>query len=96
MGFRVDLDHLDQVTTRIAALQGFVQDSLTGVDQRVTAMHLTWSGTAADRHAEAHHEWAQGAADVHDGIETMRNAAATAHGAYTEGIAANLRMLGQA
>ncbi|MFQ6397074.1 WXG100 family type VII secretion target [Nocardia sp. KC 131] len=93
--FRVDLDHLDNVTARIAGLSGFLEESLSGVDQRMAAMHLTWSGAAADQHAEAHREWATGAADARDGIELMRKAAVAAHGAYSDGIAANLRMLGQ-
>jgi WXG100 family type VII secretion target len=91
--FEVDLDHLDAVTARIAGLVGFTEDTFTGVEQRVTALHRTWTGAAAATHAEAHRDWAEGAADVRDGIAAMRAAAAAAHAAYSEAITTNMRML---
>ncbi|WP_280430102.1 WXG100 family type VII secretion target [Nocardia brasiliensis] len=93
--YTVDLVHLDAVTARIAGLQGFVEDSLNGVDQRVAAIHREWSGAAATAHAEAHAKWQTGATAVREGIAAMRAAAATAHTAYSDGIAANLRMFGR-
>ncbi|MFI6995931.1 WXG100 family type VII secretion target [Nocardia sp. NPDC050175] len=93
--YTVDLVHLETVTARIAALQGFVEDSLTGVDQRVAAVHREWTGAAATAHATAHQHWQAGAQDVRDGIAAMRAAAVTAHTAYSAGIAANLRMFGE-
>lgn len=86
--YRVDLEHLDIVTARVGGLRGFVQDSLSGVDQRIIAAHREWSGEAADRHAAAHREWMTAAGQVKDGIDAMHTAARTAHTAYTEGLAA--------
>jgi WXG100 family type VII secretion target len=91
--FGVDLNHLDNVTARIAGLQGFVEDTFTGVTQRVDALHRTWTGAAATAHAEAHRDWTEGAEDVRDGIAAMRAAASAAHTAYRDGIHTNLTML---
>ncbi|MEU2038968.1 WXG100 family type VII secretion target [Nocardia niwae] len=91
--FGVDLNHLDVVTARIAGLVGFTEDTFTGVEQRVNALHRNWTGAAADAHAEAHRDWVEGAADVRDGIAAMRAAAAAAHAAYSAAITTNLRML---
>jgi hypothetical protein len=33
--YRVDLDQLDQATARVAGLQGFVEDSLSGLEMRI-------------------------------------------------------------
>ncbi len=92
--YRVDLEHLDAVTAKVAGLRGFVQDSLSGLDQRITAAHQQWSGAAADKHAAAHREWMRAAGEVEDGIDAMHTAAQTAHTAYTEGLAAIHKALG--
>ncbi|WP_405495632.1 WXG100 family type VII secretion target [Nocardia sp. NBC_00511] len=93
--YRVDLAHLEQVTARIAALRGFLDDSLAGVDSRIAAAHTNWSGPAADRHAEAHRQWLAAAGEAAEGIEAMRAAAAAAHRNYTDAVATNLRILGR-
>ncbi|MEG8182583.1 WXG100 family type VII secretion target [Nocardia terpenica] len=92
-GYRVDLEHLDSVTARIAGLQGFVQDTLAGLDARMATAHQNWTGETADKHSQAHREWIKAADEVHEGIETMRAAAAAAHGHYSDALAANLRIL---
>jgi WXG100 family type VII secretion target len=92
--YRVDLDHLDAVTASIGGLRGFVADSLTGLDARITAAHQDWTGAAADKHAAAHREWMRAATEVSEGIEAMHTAAKTAHTAYTDVIAANHKTLG--
>ncbi|MEU2092273.1 WXG100 family type VII secretion target [Nocardia beijingensis] len=94
-GYDVDLEHLDNVTARIGGLVGFITDSLVGLDTRIAAAHLTWSGEAAAAHATAHKEWAQAATEVREGIDAMRAAAATAHGAYTAALTTNLGILGR-
>ncbi len=93
-GYRVDLEHLDQVTIKVANLRGFVEDSVGWLDARVTAMHHQWHGAVADEHAAAHREWMRGAQKIKDGIEAMRTAAKGAHDAYGEALAANRKTLG--
>ncbi|MQY20446.1 WXG100 family type VII secretion target [Nocardia macrotermitis] len=93
-GYRVDLEHLDEVTTRISGLQGFITESLTGLDSRIAAAHQEWTGAAADKHAEAHREWMKAAGEARDGIQAMHTAAQTAHTAYGDVITANRKVLG--
>ncbi|WP_405163892.1 WXG100 family type VII secretion target [Nocardia sp. NBC_01499] len=92
--YRVDLAHLDTVTAKVAALNAFVSDSLTELDQRIATMQSTWTGAAADAHATAHSEWVA-AARMTEGLEKMRAAAAAAHASYQNGTAANRAMLGR-
>ncbi|BCK57322.1 WXG100 family type VII secretion target [Nocardia wallacei] len=94
-GYSVDLEHLNDVTTRLGGLVGFIADSLAGLDSRIAAAHQSWSGQAADAHATAHREWSQAATEAREGIDTMRAAAATAHTAYTDALTTNLGILGR-
>ncbi|MGY0500864.1 WXG100 family type VII secretion target [Nocardia sp. FBN12] len=91
--FKVDLEHLDTVTARIAGLVGFVEDSLAGLDARIAATHQNWTGKAATAHAAAHTEWMTAATEVREGVEEMRAAAVAAHSHYNDAVAANLHML---
>lgn len=93
--YRVDLDHLDEVTTRVATLKGFLADSLREIDERVSLVQSTWNGAAADKQAEAHRDWVTAAREVEEGIDKMRAAAVAAHTAYTDVGATNLKMLGR-
>jgi WXG100 family type VII secretion target len=92
--YRVDLEHLEQVTARVHGLAGFVEDSMAGLDARTTTAHQQWSGVAAEKHAAAHRDWMNAATTVRDGIAAMHAAAKTAHEAYTATVAANNRALG--
>jgi WXG100 family type VII secretion target len=95
MEYRVDLEHLDEVTARIEGLRGFVTESLREVEERIATVQQSWNGEAADRHAEAHAEWVTAAERVRAGIEKMRASAQAAHGHYGDAVAANLRTLGR-
>ncbi len=92
--YRVDLEHLEQVTARVHGLAGFVEDSLAGLDARIATAHQQWSGAAAEEHTAAHRDWMHAATTVQDGIAAMHAAAKTAHDAYTATAAANNRRLG--
>lgn len=93
-GYSVDLEHLDAVTARIGGLHGFITESLAGLDSRIAAAHQEWTGAAADKHTEAHREWAAAAQEAAEAIAAMRAAARTAHTAYGDTVAANCRVLG--
>lgn len=93
--FQVDLNELENITTRAAGFIGFLTDSLAGLEQRMAALQQTWSGESATAQADAFRRWAVGATDVADGIQAMRQAALDAHGRYTNAVEANLRMLGR-
>ncbi|RBO79615.1 WXG100 family type VII secretion target [Nocardia puris] len=93
--FTVNLAELDEITQKIRAFDGFITDSLAGLEQRIAAMHQNWTGEAATKHAQAHREWMQGATEVREGIATVCDIARQAHENYTETLTSNLRMLGR-
>ncbi|MFC4123335.1 WXG100 family type VII secretion target [Nocardia rhizosphaerae] len=93
-GFAVDLEHLDAVTARMRGLKAYVVDQLTALDAKAKAVIPDWSGEAAAAYRTAHQDWADGAADVQDGLSVMEKAAQTAHANYSGAMAANLKRLG--
>ena len=92
---RVDLDHLDSVTARLAGLVGFVEDRLAELDRHVAQLPDRWLGTAADAHASAHRTWHEAAREMNTALDALRAAAKLAHGEYTQAVATNLAMLGR-
>ncbi|MFI5719828.1 WXG100 family type VII secretion target [Nocardia sp. NPDC051750] len=92
--FQVDLDQLDNLTARAANFIGFLNDSLTGLEQRMAALQHTWTGDAALAQANAFRQWSTGATDVREGVDTMRQAALDAHTRYTTAIQTVQRILG--
>lgn len=93
--FRVSLSELEQITARVDGFVGFLNDSLSGLQQRIEAVQQNWNGTAADAQAQAFAEWVTGATDVAEGIEAMKLSAKAAHDRYAAAVAANLQMLGR-
>ncbi|MEV0852657.1 WXG100 family type VII secretion target [Nocardia fluminea] len=93
--FQVKLAELEQISSRLNGFIGFLSDSLSGLQQQNDQAQQNWNGTAADAQAEAFRQWMIGAADVREGIATMKQAAVDAHERYSAAAAANLRMLGR-
>ena len=93
--YTVDLDHLDDVATRLRGVTEFIEGHLNELESRLAALHLTWTGTTAINHAEAHRKWELGARDVRDGLVGMQDALKLAREGYQSAIDANLRMLGR-
>ncbi len=92
--FSVDLDHLDQIVSRLSGLAGFIADHLTDIEQRVTTLQGTgWEGVAARAYDDAHREWMSGAQELVDGVREMSDSAKQAHTAYTRALDLNGRML---
>lgn len=92
--FQVDLDQLDNLTARAANFIGFLNDSLTSLENRLAALQHTWTGDAARAQADAFRQWSTGATDVREGVDAMRQAAVDAHNRYTTAIQAAQRILG--
>ncbi|MFD4433486.1 WXG100 family type VII secretion target [Nocardia sp. NPDC058497] len=93
--FRVDLAELEQIVTRVTGFVGFLNDSLDGLQQRLTAVQQNWTGAAADAQAEAFRDWNVGATEVSEGIQLIRTAAQDAHDRYTAATQATLTILGR-
>ncbi|MET9213260.1 MULTISPECIES: WXG100 family type VII secretion target [unclassified Nocardia] len=92
--FKVDLDHLDQIVSKLAGLAGFVADHLDVIDDKVAGLVGTgWEGVAAEAYRVAHEEWVTGAREFAEGIRDMSAGANAAHGHYTAAVDVNVRML---
>lgn len=92
--FRVDLDELDHVVSRLTALGKVLTEELAKIDTQVAHLHSSsWSGTAATAHSEAHAQWAASAKTFNEGVDEMRQVARHAHGQYTKAHTANVNML---
>lgn len=92
---RIDLEHLDSVTARLAGLVGFVEERLAELDRHVAQLPDSWIGTAADAHSAAHRTWHAAAQEMNTALDDLRAAAKLAHGEYTQAVATNLAMLGR-
>lgn len=93
--YRVDLNELENVTDRVAGFVGFLEQSLDGIQQRITAVQSSWTGPSATAANEAFTQWLAGAQEVSEGITTMRQSAVAARDRYNAAVAANLQMLGR-
>ncbi|MEU2252518.1 WXG100 family type VII secretion target [Nocardia xishanensis] len=93
-GYRVNLDELEQITARMQGFSGFLTESLQGLQQRMAALHQTWSGEAATAQSEAFTQWMTAAGKVAEGIAAMRDASADARTSYIDAVETNLRTLG--
>lgn len=52
--FSVDLEHLDQIVSRLSGPAGFIADHLTDIEHRVAALQGTcWEGVAARAYDDA-------------------------------------------
>ncbi|WP_194814428.1 WXG100 family type VII secretion target [Nocardia sp. XZ_19_385] len=93
-GYRVNLGELEQITARMRGFSGFLTETLQGLQQRMAALHQTWSGEAATAQSEAFAQWMTAANEVAEGIAAMQDASADAHASYIDAVETNLRTLG--
>lgn len=92
--FSVDLDHLDEIVSRLSGLAGFIADGLDEIEKRVVALlENGWEGAASSAYSEAHQQWIVGAREFAEGLQQMVDAARSAHTGYSSAAEANLRML---
>lgn len=91
--FTVDLEHLDQIVSRLTGLAGFIDQHLTDIEHRVASLQGTgWEGRAASAYDEAHREWMSGARELVHGVREMSDAAKAAHSSYSQALELNRRM----
>lgn len=92
--FSVDLDHLDEIVTKLSALAGFIGEHLDGIDARVATLADTgWESIAAQAYTEAHRQWVTGAREFIEGVKNMSDAAKKAHADFTHAVDLNSKML---
>jgi WXG100 family type VII secretion target len=90
--FEIDADELLHVVDRMASCGSTLQSLAADLERRLSALHLTWQGEAAEAHRLAQAAWGDGLAEMREGLARMRGAAHTAHDNYTAAATANLRM----
>ncbi|MBY6363162.1 WXG100 family type VII secretion target [Rhodococcoides corynebacterioides] len=92
--FRVELDPLLEVVTRLRAVAVTTDRHRADLDARVADLEVVWTGEAAAAHRRSHDAAAAGAREMADGLAAMAEAAHSAHAAYSAAVAANVRMFG--
>ncbi|MGH3495185.1 MAG: WXG100 family type VII secretion target [Sciscionella sp.] len=90
--FAVQLESLVEVVDRMAIFERQVEERLGELESRMSRLHGTWSGAAAEEHRAAHRRWLDGAREMREAMATLRRIGSTAHGNYSSAIAANRRM----
>ncbi|MGV9482861.1 WXG100 family type VII secretion target, partial [Gordonia aichiensis] len=67
--FNVDLDHIDQIVSKLSGLSGFIGDHLDEIDDKVAGLIGTgWESIAAQAYQTAHQQWSTGAREFVEGI----------------------------
>ena len=94
--FEVDLDELDAVIGDMGAFESRFRAKLSELDEMIAELHATWTGQAAQAQKGAHDRWKAGAAEMHQALLEMREAAKRAHRNYSAAADANARMWRQA
>lgn len=95
MRYAVDLDELRSVISGMEAFERRLQTRLGDLEDVVSELHVTWTGAAASAQRAAHAKLAAAAAEVHQAVVDMRQAAEHAHGSYSAAAQANARMWSQ-
>lgn len=90
--FAVQLEALAEVVERMDLFEREVEERLGELESRMSRLHGTWSGAAADEHRAAHPRWLAGAREMRDAVAALRRTGSTAHANYSAAITANQRM----
>jgi WXG100 family type VII secretion target len=90
--FAVQLEALADVIEQMAGFERAAEQQAADVDARVSRLHTTWTGAAAEEHALAHRQWTNGVHELRTAIAALRRIASTAHGNYSAAVSANRRM----
>jgi WXG100 family type VII secretion target len=90
--FSVDLNRLQEAVDRMGTFDTALSAHLDDLDARISRLHRTWGGDAAQAQRHAHAEWMAAAKEMRAALATMRSISSTAHRNYTAAVATNVRM----
>jgi len=93
--YTLDPDDLDDVVVRLEGCEAALLTLADDLDKQMAVLKETWEGLAAQAHAEAHQEWAQGMRAMRQAMVDLRSAARLAHGTYLAAGDANSTMWDQ-
>ncbi|HEX3930884.1 MAG TPA: WXG100 family type VII secretion target [Nocardioides sp.] len=88
---------LERIGAHVESARAFA-DRLDRTSERlrasVSALHLTWTGQAAEAHRVAHDQWSRGERELREALDAMAAAAERAQGHYRAAALANDEMWG--
>lgn len=90
--FSVDPDALAEALQQMSEFVRHTEMVVGEIDSLVSHLHGTWSGQAADAHAEAHQHWSRGEAMMREALAQLKTAGTKAHHNYTQAMATNKSM----
>ncbi|MGB6206618.1 WXG100 family type VII secretion target [Mycobacterium sp.] len=90
--FSVDPDSLAEAVARMSEFVRHTACVVGEIDSLVSHLHGTWSGQAAEAHAEAHRHWSRGEAMMREALAQLKTAGTTAHHNYTGAMTTNTTM----
>ncbi|WP_370010975.1 WXG100 family type VII secretion target [Nocardia cyriacigeorgica] len=93
--YTVDLNELENITSRVRGYQAFLTDGLAELETRIEGLKSSWSGVAANAFADAHRDWSAAVADMAEGLRALETTAVRAHTSYSAVSATNLKMVGR-
>ncbi len=91
-GFSVNPEALADAVQRMDEYVQHTESMMAEIDSLVTHLHQTWSGQAAEAHAEAHRHWSHGEATMREALNQLKTAGGNAHHNYTQAMATNSAM----
>lgn len=90
--FAVQLESLVDVVDQLATFERQLQEQLAELESRMSRLHGTWSGAAAEEQLAAHRRWMDGARGMREAVASLRRIGATAHSNYSGAVAASQQM----
>jgi WXG100 family type VII secretion target len=90
--FTVDPEALADALQQMNEFVRHTENMVREINSLVSHLHVTWSGQAADAHAEAHRHWSRGDAMMREALGQLKTAGITAHRNYTGAMATNMTM----
>lgn len=91
-GYRTDLGEMQRLIDRATQIEAAIEQRLDDIERRVTALHVQWSGVAAEAHAAAHTRWMTAARDLHQALTDLRTGTDRARTIYSNVVSTNQKM----
>jgi WXG100 family type VII secretion target len=92
VAFTVDLPALMDLIDQMDKFDKTVTETCDNVAQSVTALHVSWEGSAAEQQAQAHALWEKGTAEMTAALKQLRSDVEKAHRNYDRAFAAGKAM----
>ncbi|MEU4600540.1 WXG100 family type VII secretion target [Nocardia sp. NPDC023988] len=91
--FTVDVDHLEQVSTKLIGLAGFLGEQLDVYDAKMATLRSgSWSGAAADAFEAAQAQWVSAAREFVAGVQDAGEEIGRRRAGFLRVQAMNIRM----